>query len=155
MTKVPDPSLTIEKPDINEYVKLVRKNGYEAPAAQKTNDYIYEIGYNDLDEDEYERIDLTLYADGILTDDNDSPLRSPEFAVGDHYLEWMNGKDELFIRNEKRKIDYDITRSLLSYSSMLDQHPETEQRLQYEDALDDYYDKTYDDEEDGEEDDDE
>ena len=129
----------VDKPDLGEYAAKIREEGYTAPDLPETNDYIYEIDYSDLDEDEYERIDLVLYADGILADDGDYPLKNPKESVGDKYIEWMNGKDEIFVRNEKRKIDYDICRSALTYGELLDRHPETEQKLQYDDAVEQYY----------------
>ena len=129
----------VTKPDLDESAKKIREDGYKAPEIMKTDDFIYEIDYHELNEDEYEMIDLTLYADGILADDKDYPVRNPIFVVGEHYLEWMEGKDEILIRNEKRHVDYDICRSLLSFGEMLDRHPETQQRLQYQDALDEYY----------------
>lgn len=136
-----------EKPDLAEYANKIREQGYDPEPLPKTNDFIYEVGYNDLDEDEYERIELTLYADGILADDKDYPIKDVHATVGDHYLDIMHGKDEAFIRNEKMKTDYDICRSMLTFGEMLERHPETEQRLQYNDALDEFYEKKYDEEE--------
>lgn len=131
----------IHKPDLATYANVVRQNEYsDETDLPKTNDYIYEIDNSQLDEDEYQIIDLTLYADGILADDADYPIRDVENCVGTHYLEIMNGKDEAFIRNEKRKIDYDICRSLRAFGEMLNEHPETEQRIRFDDALENYYD---------------
>jgi len=143
------------KPDLTDYANRIRKEGYEAPKLDKTDDYIYEIEYHDLDEDNYKRIDLTLYADGILADDGDIPVNDPIFDVGEHYLEWMEGKDEILIRNEKHSIDYDICRSMLTFGEMLDRHPETQQRIQFDDAMDEYYSDKYDEDNEEEEDDDE
>lgn len=148
---IPQPHTIMDKPDLNEYANKLRNEGYTAPDLPKTNDFIHEIGENDLDEELYQRIDLTLYADGLLADDQDYPIRSLSDTVGENFLQLMEGKDELFIRNEKRMIDYDICRSLLSYGEMLDRHPETEQRLQYDDALNDYYEDKDEEEEEDEE----
>ena len=142
------PNMAFEKPDLANYATKVREFGYNPDDKETTNDYIFEIDYSDLDEDEYQGIDLVLYADGILTDDMDVPLRSAIDAVGDHYVEMMAGKDEIFIRNEKRKIDYDIVRSELTFGEQIDRHPETEQRIQYDEALEDYYKNEDEDEED-------
>lgn len=130
-----------DKPDLAEYANHIREQNYSAPVLPKTDDFIFEIGENDIDEDTYERIELTLYADGIITDDKDYPMRDPETYIGKDYLTIMHGKDEAFIRNEKLKIDYDICRSMLAFGEMLSNHPEVEQRLQYNDALDDYYER--------------
>lgn len=136
-----------------EMTDIIHHSGYTQPEIKKTNDTIYEITENDLDEDEYDIIELVLYADGILADDGDYPVRSLSDTVGENFHEiFTPDKDEIIIRNEKKKVDYDVVRSLLSYGEMLDRHPETEQRLQYDDAMERYYSEDAD-EEDGEEDD--
>lgn len=129
------------------YLNMLSVNGYAAPELKKTNDAIYEITENDLDEDEYDVIELVLYADGILADDGDYPVRSLSDTVGENFHEiFTPDKDEIIIRNKKKKVDYDVVRSLLSYGEMLDRHPETEQRLQYDDAMEKYYAEDADDE---------
>lgn len=160
--------LTVEdavfhKPDLNEYANRIRQENYTAPDLPKTNDYIYEIDASDLDEDEYQIIELVLYSDGVLADDQDFPLSDPDITVGTEYRSILNGKDEAFIRNEKTKIDYDICRSQLSFREMLEHNPAKEQQLEYNDAVEDYYNRTHnpdgddidDDDKDDEEDDDE
>lgn len=130
-----------------DYLSMVSVAGYSAPELKKTNDTIYEITENDLDEEEYDVIELVLYADGILADDGDYPVRSLSDTVGENFHEiFTPDKDEIIIRNEKKKVDYDVVRSLLSYGEMLDRHPETEQRLQYDDAMEKYYAEDADDE---------
>lgn len=130
----------IATPPSTDYLNMVSVAGYSAPELKKTNDTIYEITENDLDEDEYDVIELVLYADGILADDGDYPVRSLSDTVGENFHEiFTPDKDEIIIRNEKKKVDYDVVRSLLSYGKMLDRHPETEQRLQYDDAMETYY----------------
>ena len=152
----------LHKPDLNEYANRIRKENYTAPNLPRTNDFIYEIDQNDLDEDEYQIIELTLYADGILADDGDYPIRDTDITVGTEFLSIMNGKDEAFIRNEKTKIDYDICRSQLTFGEMLERNPPTEKRLEFDDAVEDFYEATHnrdgddiDDDDEYEEDDDE
>ena len=147
------PEPVAEPNPVVDYNQIAVHAGYNHPELKKTNDLIYEITENDLDEELYERIDLTLYADGILADDGDYPIRSLSDTVGDNFHQiFTPDKDEIFIRNEKRQIDHDVCRSQLSYGEMLDRHPETEQRLQFDDALERYYSEDADDEEDGEDD---
>lgn len=147
------PEATDSQPVQSEMTDIIHHSGYTQPEIKKTNDTIYEITENDLDEDEYDVIELVLYADGILADDGDYPVRSLSDTVGENFHEiFTPDKDEIIIRNEKKKVDYDVVRSLLSYGEMLDRHPETEQRLQYDDAMERYYSEDAD-EEDGEEDD--
>lgn len=125
----------MHKPEISD---IIARQGYTAPELPKTNDYIYEIAENDLDEDEYECIDLTLYTDGVLADDQDYVVQDVESKVGAHYREMFNGKDEVFIRNEKLKIDYDICLSQLSYPEMRNRNPAVNQRLEYNEAYEAY-----------------
>ena len=146
---------TFEKPDLMQYTNQIRDLGYSAPDLPKTDDYIHEITVNDMDEEEYDVIDLVLYADGLLADDADMPLKNLEEAVGPNLFEMMQGKDEIIIRNERRKIDYDIVRSMLTYAELLDRHPETEQRLQFDNAMEDYYANQDDEDDENEEEEDE
>ena len=145
----------VEKPDLFEYAnKIQQEQEYEQPDdLQKTNDaVIHEISMDEMDEEEYDREDMTLYADGIVADEHDIPLRTLWNTVGDNILEVMHGKDEVIIRNEQLKIDYDICRSQLTYGELLERFPETAQRLQYNDSLEDYYEnKDEEDDEDEEE----
>lgn len=138
-----------EKPDIFEYVAKIQQEGYEHPNdLPKTNDNIYEITPMDLDEELYKRIDLTYYADGILADDLDYPVRDLADTVGENFAALFKGRDEIFVRNEKHNIDYDIVISELTYGKMLDRQPETQQRLDYANAMDEYYDEDEEEEDD-------
>lgn len=151
-TVMKESNIKVEEPvdpqTVAAYNGIVQYARYSAPELKKTNDLIYEITEMDFDEDLYERIDLTLYADGILADDADCPLRSIEECVGPNFFELFTpDKDEIFIRNEKKHVDYDICKSMLSYGEMLDRHPETEQRVRFDDAMEKYYSEDDDDEE--------
>lgn len=68
--------------------------------------------------DEYERISLTHYSDGILTDDCDDPIENVDEVVGadyaDHFGEYDDGT--VYIRNDKFKCDYEILLDLRKYS---------------------------------------
>lgn len=149
----PDPT---DKPDLFEMAaKIQQEEGYYNPDnIPTTDDTIYEITANDLDEDRYKRIDLTYYADGILADDGDYPVRDLKNTVGENFAALFKNRDEIFIRNEKFRIDYDIVISQLTYGEMLDRSPETQQRVDYADAMDEYYENADEEESDEEEDDD-
>lgn len=86
------------------------------------------ISPNELDEyDDYETISLTLYADGTLTDDNDEVLSEDEIEeiIGkdslNHFGEYE--EDSVFVRNDARKCDYEILKSLEDYAEVLARKP--------------------------------
>ena len=66
----------------------------------------------------YECTSLTYYADGVLTDEWDNVIESPDDIVGEdfasHYGEYED--DCVFIRNDEEKRDYEILRDLSSFS---------------------------------------
>lgn len=71
------------------------------------------------EEDEYEVITLVCYADGVITEsDNGEIVDDVEGAIGDcdvraHFGEYED--DSVFIRNEERKVDYEILRDTDNY----------------------------------------
>lgn len=80
----------------------------------------YVIAPEEFGEDEdFETISLTYYADGILTDDMDKPMSDDliEELIGreslDHFGEYED--DSVFVRNEIRKTDYEILRDMKKY----------------------------------------
>lgn len=60
--------------------------------------------------DDYEKISLTYYADGILTNENDEPIEDIESTVGtdslNHFGEYED--DSVFVRNDVLGCDYEI-----------------------------------------------
>lgn len=71
------------------------------------------------EDDEYEVITLVCYADGVITEsDNGEIVDDVEGAIGDcdvraHFGEYED--DSVFIRNEERKVDYEILRDTDNY----------------------------------------
>ena len=102
-----------EKPDVAEYAALIHKYGgtvdeeKEAPMKEK---YPYVIPPEEFGEfEDYERISLTYYADGVLADDNNEVVDDVEDIVGDaldHFGEYED--DSVFVRCDERKCDYEI-----------------------------------------------
>lgn len=135
----PDEEKIVSKPDLMTWANTIKNNAYDYPEDLKqTDDMIFEISENDLDEEEYDISHLIYYADGIITDEDDMPLKKVETYLGPDVHSLMAGKDELIIRNKKLKIDYDICRSELTYGENLENHPETEQRFMFQEAMDEY-----------------
>ena len=102
-----------EKPDLVQYAAMVQKYGgtvegeKEAPMKEK---FPYVISPEEFGEfEEYERISLTYYADGVLVDDNNEVVDDVEDIVGDaldHFGEYED--DSVFVRCDERKCDYEI-----------------------------------------------
>lgn len=70
--------------------------------------------------DEYETISLTLYEDGVLTDDDDNIIDDVEGTVGEdslnHFGEYE--EDSVFVRNDERRCDYEILLDARNYHDM-------------------------------------
>ena len=71
----------------------------------------------------YELIDLTLYADGVLCDDMDELVEDWDQKVGIEYQKYFgineDEPDVIHIRNDIYKCDYEITRDLREYASVV------------------------------------
>ena len=77
------------------------------------------------DDEEYEQISLTYYADGVLADENDEVIEDVEDAVGidplNHFGEYED--DSVFVRNDARKCDYEILLDQRTYSEVVEDMP--------------------------------
>lgn len=71
----------------------------------------------------YQTVSLTLYEDGVLTDDYDDIVEDIDDLVGEdsltHFGEYED--DSVFVRNESMQTDFEILRDLRTYSEC---HPE-------------------------------
>jgi hypothetical protein len=74
------------------------------------------------EEDGYDTVSLTYYADGVLTDELDKVVKDVDKLVGKdsltHFGEYED--DSVFVRNEKQKCDYEILRDCRSYRDLED-----------------------------------
>ena len=122
------------KPDLKEYAEQLKKNGYtrysdlsaddEGVSDKQTKPYVIppeQFG----DDEEYEQISLTYYADGVLADENDEVIEDVEDAVGidslNHFGEYED--DSVFVRNDARKCDYEILLDQRTYSEVAEDMP--------------------------------
>lgn len=75
--------------------------------------------------DEYTRISLSYYADGILADENDEIIEDADEIVGedfaDHFGEYES--DSVFVRNDRLKCDYEILIDQCKYSEVVKSKP--------------------------------
>lgn len=111
-----------------EYSQHIVKLGYteEKKPADKQEPHVIspdEFG----DQDDYDEISLTYYADGTVTDDNDRAMDEDEIeeTIGKdsltHFGEYED--DSVFVRNDRLKADYEILMDQRSYADILREKP--------------------------------
>jgi hypothetical protein len=113
---------------VDDYHEKLVESGYtnHNDISSKEVKYVekpYVIMPEDFGEIEgYETISLTLYADGVLTDDFDDPIEDIEHTVGrdslTHFGEYED--DSVFVRNDRLKCDYEILTDHRKYSAVVD-----------------------------------
>lgn len=121
-----------EEPEVNkdlvDYSKLATKYSSDSEAKPdlkklvKTGDEPYVISPDEFGEnDDYERIDLTLYEDGFLADDCDELVDDVEDIIGWENLDHMGEyePDILHIQNDRTKTYYEICRDLRKYKDVV------------------------------------
>lgn len=123
----------MEKPSITEYSAVLRQHNYATDSDREL--VIYEADpiedpYTICPEafgvfDNYDRISLTYYADGVLADEDDSPITNIETIVG---VEALNSfgeyeDDSVFVRNERLRTDYEILLDQRNYSDVAGERP--------------------------------
>lgn len=123
------------KPDLKEYAEQLKKNGYtrysdlsaddEGVSDKQTKPYAIppeQFG----DDENYDQISLTYYADGVLADENDEVIDDVEETVGieslNHFGEYED--DSVFVRNDTRKCDYEILLDQRTYSEVAEEMPQ-------------------------------
>lgn len=97
----------------------------ESKVEEKEEEHVekpYVISPEEFDEiDEYEAISLTLYADGVLADDQGNIIDDVEGTVGkdslNHFGEYED--DSVFVRNDERRCDYEILADALAYEDAM------------------------------------
>lgn len=125
-------NIKYHQPDLFEYAKVLNDNGYtnyssveEAAEEIKRgvkdlNNEPYVISPSEFGELDYEQESLTYYADGVLTDQQGNVIEDPNELVGpgfeDHFGEYED--DSVFVRNDNKKIDYEILKDLRKFSDL-------------------------------------
>lgn len=109
---------------VEEYKDLIEEYGYSTFSRATTSDpdnkkLIYVIepwAYGEMDG--YDGVELTYWSDGVLTDDLDEPVEDIEGTIGydalKHFGEYED--DSVCVRNEIRKVDYQILYDERAYS---------------------------------------
>lgn len=117
-----------EKPDLVQYAAMVQKYGgtvgeeKEAPMKEK---FPYVISPEEFGEfEDYEKISLTYYSDGVLADENNEVVDDVGDIVGDaldHFGEYED--DSVFVRCDERKCDYEILMDQRTFSEVAENNP--------------------------------
>lgn len=73
----------------------------------------------------YEEVSLTYYADDVLAYDDDSVIRDVNKVVGKGSLNTFGEyeDDSVFVRDDDKKIDYEILRDMRRYSDVVGDDP--------------------------------
>lgn len=117
--------------EIKEYVDVIKTTGYNNDT-QKGGEVSmsggdpYTITPDEVGMmDGYDLIDLTYYADGVLEDENYEIVVDIAESVGVDSLNSFGEYDDdvVFVRNDKRKIDYEIIRDPRNYSDVAHDSP--------------------------------
>lgn len=127
---------TEDKPDIIEYTKKLKEEGYinysnVVPENKKqeeleTMDKPYIIPPEEFGAfDDYEAISLMYYEDQVLTDDDDELVDEIEDTVGYDSLTRFGEyeDDSVFVRNDRLKCDYEILMDHRKYSDVIKKKP--------------------------------
>ena len=120
--------------DIREYAKKLAKNKYtNYSAADKTEseevddvEKPYIIAPEELGElDGYETVTLYYHADGVLTDDQNEIVEDVDDAIGSDSLNHFGQyePDSVCVRNDARRVDYEILYDPSSYSDSINKSP--------------------------------
>lgn len=122
------------KPDLNDYVSSRERTDYtkffkggvkdDAPVDVKEEEeelptpyIISEEAFNE-EKDEYDKLSLTFYADGVLTDDGDVPIdkEKQEELIGNALCKFDDTNvNVVYVRNDMLCTDYEICRDLEDY----------------------------------------
>ena len=126
--------VTSEKPDIREYAAKIQKEGYTdytnnaKPKSNPVKDDAerpYVISPEEYGELEYEEIELTYYADGVLADDMNNKIDDVDDVVGldslDQFGEYE--EDSVHVRNDRLKCDFEILLDSRNYTDVIKYDP--------------------------------
>lgn len=104
-----------EKAKYEEYANKYKSENEEEEDVRKP----YVISPDEFDENGYDTLSLTYYADGVLTDDQDERMDDDDIEelIGkeslNHFGEYED--DSVFVRNDRRKLDIEILLDMRNY----------------------------------------
>lgn len=117
-----------KKPDLSEYKEVLdkyRSEAEEETATAEEDGEPYVIDPDIFGEDDFETEFLTLYADGVLTDDRDFPIEDIKGHVGSDWQNHFGEYDQpecVCVRNIWLKTDYEICKDDRKYADLYSQN---------------------------------
>lgn len=113
----------------NEYSKIIDDLSYVSKNEKKGEPVAMEGPYiitpEEFDENGYETVSLTYYADKVLVDDMGDIVEDVDEVVGydslNHFGEYE--EDSVFVRDDRLKIDYEILLDTKNYYDSSDDSP--------------------------------
>ena len=111
---------------VPSYHHIVEDMGYAAESEEDEGvSNVYVIPPESYGELDYEEVSLTYYADDVLGYDDDSVIRDIDKVVGKGSLNTFGEyeDDSVFVRDDDKKIDYDILRDTRRYSDVVGDDP--------------------------------
>ena len=119
-------SETLKNEQYTDYTEVQTSMKFDEEGDSTMADGPYIISPEDFGEnDDYDVISLTYYADGVLADDRDMPVDDVTAIVGrdfaSHFGEYED--DSVFVRNDELKADYEILRDVRKYDHVVAINP--------------------------------
>ena len=111
---------------VPSYQHIVEDMGYAAESEEEEGvSNVYVIPPESYGELDYEEVSLTYYADDVLAYDDDSVIRDIDKVVGKGSLNTFGEyeDDSVFVRDDNKKIDYEILRDTRRYSDVVGDDP--------------------------------
>lgn len=133
-TKPEDVALkATSKPSLVDYAKKIKSyTNYSNKEQEEKTENIFDKAKKAYviepdeygDDDEYDQQEITLYADGILADEDDTILNADE-VLGEGNIEHMGEyeDDALHVKNEERKVYYEVLADVRSYEDATGKKP--------------------------------
>lgn len=115
-----------EETELEEYANLTNLYSSEKGGAEKVAKKPYVISPYDFGEiDEYRKIDLTYYADGVLEDEDGEIVTDVDELIGAGSLNTFGDyeDDAVFVRNERLMTDFEILRDYRTYEETTSKSP--------------------------------
>lgn len=114
---------TQDKGSIFDYAKKYKEHvkAYVSPEITDTGGVEY-VSQDIFDTCEYDNAVYTLWADGVLTDENDRPVADADANVGIEAIERFNElavHDSVYVLNHEQKIRYEILKDLRMFAELV------------------------------------
>lgn len=111
---------------VPSYQHIVEDMGYASESEEEEGmGNVHVIPPESYGELGYEEVSLTYYADDVLAYDDDSVIRDVNKVVGKGSLNTFGEyeDDSVFVRDDDKKIDYEILRDMRRYSDVVGDDP--------------------------------